>query len=173
MPSASYDRLTAAAAVASAVLSAVAVMVTLHVAYVQDRSTEQQNAYSRALGYADIYFSDQVSQARDSIDTVYDAAYAHILASKDPNAAVAGLIATTSQQIEFDKLLAMYEQIAACANNNVCSPDVTTQLYGRDIRGLFENWYGYIVARRAQLRAADYGCQIAKFVNGTYPKPSC
>ncbi len=173
MPSASYDRATAAAAVASAVLSAVAVVVTWRVAYVQDRANDRQAAYSRALAYADIYFSDQVSRARDSLNTAYVNAYERIRKSKDPNTAVADLITTTSQQIEFDKLLAMYEQIAACANNNVCNSDVTSQLYGQDIHALFENWYGYIIARRTQLRSADYGCQIARFVNRHYPNPDC
>ncbi len=168
-----YDRITAVAAVVSVVLSALAVVVTLHVAYVQDKAAQQQNQYSHALGYADIYFSEPITSARESVDALYLGAYDRIIKSADPNAAVAALFATSQQQLTFDRLMAMYEQIAACANTAVCSSEVTSQLYGRDIQALYENWYGEIAARRKLLRANDYGCQIAKYLGRPYPPPGC
>jgi hypothetical protein len=170
-----YDRVTAAAALASVVLSGLAVAVTLHVAYVQDRNTELQSQYSHALGYADIYFSDPVSSARDTVDSTYFDAYPKIKSSQDPNAEVARLLVTAPQQLSFDRLIALYDQIGACAITKICNADVTTRLYGRDIKALFQNWYGYIVARRALLRASDYGCQLALFLGQNYqpPDPGC
>jgi hypothetical protein len=170
---AGYDRITAVAAVVSVVLSALAVVVTLHVAYVQDKSSQQQNQYSHALGYADIYFSEPITTARETVDALYLGAYDRIVKSSDPNAEVAALLVTSQQQLTFDRLMAMYEQIAACANTAVCSSDVTGQLYGRDIQALYENWYGEIAARRKLLRANDYGCQIAKYLGRPYPPPGC
>jgi hypothetical protein len=134
----SSEHIVATVAVASALFSLLAVGVTLYVAYVQDRATERQNEYSRALWYSGIYFSDQVSQARDMVDAAYFADYDTIRKSPDPNGAVARLLRTSAQQLAFDKLLAIYEQIAACANTKVCSADVTRQLYGRDIKSLFQ-----------------------------------
>jgi hypothetical protein len=169
----SSEHIVATAAVASAVFSLLAVGVTLYVAYVQDRATERQNQYSRALGYSGIYFSDQVSQARDLVDTAYFDGYETIRQSPDPNGEVARLLHTSAQQLAFDKLLAMYEQIAACANTDVCSADVTGQLFGRDIQSIYQNWFGYIVNRRARLGSTEYGCQIAKYLQKDYPKPDC
>jgi len=169
----SSEHIVATAAVASALFSLLAVGVTLYVAYVQDRATERQNEYSRALAYSGIYFSDPVSQARDVVDAAYFSNYDTILKSPDPNAEVARLLRTSAQQLAFDKLLAMYEQIAACVNTNVCSADVTGQLYGRDIKSLYQNWYGYIVSRRARLGSPEYGCQVAKYLRKTYPDTDC
>jgi hypothetical protein len=152
-------------------LSAIAVAVTLHVAYVQDRASAQQNQYAHALTYVDIYFSDTVIAARDIIDALYIESYAKITTSADPNAEVARLIVTSPQQLSFDRLITLYDQIATCANTKVCSADVTSQLYGRDIQSLFQNWYGYIVARRTQLRAADYGCPLAGFLGKNFLPP--
>jgi hypothetical protein len=169
----SSERVLATAAVASAVVSVLAVGVTLYIAYIQDRATERQNQYSRALEYSGIYFSDPVSRARDLVDGALLADYDTIRQSSDPNGEVARLLRTSTQQLAFDKLLAMYEQIAACANTSVCSADVTGQLYGRDIKSIFQNWYGYIVSRRARLGSADYGCQVARYLRAHYPEPDC
>jgi hypothetical protein len=168
-----YDKLTAVSTAASVLLSAVAVVVTLHVAYVQDRASERESEYSRALGYADIYFSDTVTNARETLEGLYNEQYKTILNSADPNVEVAGLLKTNAQQLMFDRLLAVHEQIAACANTSVCSPAVTQQLYGHDMQALYQNWYGYIVRRRAYLRADSYGCQVAKFIGKTYSDPPC
>lgn len=56
--------------------------------------------------------------------------------------------------------MTLYDQIAACANTGVCNSVLTGQVYSRDIRALFENWHGYIVARRTlpsrnRLRLSD------------------
>jgi hypothetical protein len=169
----SSEHIVATAAVASALFSLLAVGVTLYVAYVQDRATERQNEFSRALAYSGIYFSDPVSQARDVVDAAYFNDYNNIRQSADPNAAVAQLLHTSTQQLAFDKLLAMYEQIAACANTRVCSADVTGQLYGQDIKSIYQNWYGYIVSRRARLGSLEYGCQVARYLQKDYPEPAC
>jgi len=140
---------------------------------VQDRATETQNQYSRALSYAGIYFSDQVSEARDMVDAVYLADYDTIRQSASPNDEVANLLTSNREQLAFDKLLAMYEQIAACSNTGVCSSDVTGQLYGRDIQAIYKNWYGYIVTRRVRTGSADYGCHVARYLHRDFPEPKC
>jgi hypothetical protein len=165
------DRLTAAGTMLSVVLSALAVAVTMHIAYVQNKASEQQNQFAHALGYVDIYFGDTVITARDTVDRIYLDASEQLKASKDANADVAKLLKTSQEQLSFDRLISLYDQIAACANTKVCSGPVTTQLYGRDMQKLFQNWYGYILARRAQLRETAYGCQLAIFLDRDFLAP--
>jgi hypothetical protein len=160
----SSEHAVATAAVASALVSPLAAGVTLYVAYVQDQVTERQSQYSRALGYAEIYFSDPVGRASDPVDATFYADYDIILQSRDPNDEVAHLLSTRAQELAFDKVLAMYEQIATCANTNVCSPAITGQLYCHDLEAIYNNCYGYIVSRLARLGAPDYGCQVAKYL---------
>ena len=95
--------------------------------------------------------------------------------SASPNSAVAQLLVTDHQRLSFDRLITLYDQIAACVNTKVCSATVTSQLYGRDIQSLFQNWYGYVMARRAQLGANDYACELAGFLgkNFSAPDPGC
>lgn len=134
----SSEHIGASAAVASAIFTLLAVGVTLYVGYVQDRGTERPSQFSRALSYSGIYFSDQVSQARGLVDAAYFADCDSIRQSTDPNSEVAGLLTTSKQQLAFDRLLAMYEQIVACANTTVCSTEVAGQLYGCDIKAIYQ-----------------------------------
>ena len=52
-----YDQILALGTAALAIVSAIAVIVTLQISHEQNTAAETQNRYARTLAFADIYFS--------------------------------------------------------------------------------------------------------------------